>query len=105
MAAVIRPVCVDHSDFGKGRISLLLLEIFLTELYIAKIHSKRILLDKLGKLILRKFYKSVKNRNVLRYIVLYVKRFVLFKAALSCFYSVYEIVLYLGKILVGNIAL
>ena len=89
VTAVIRPVCIYHSDFGKGRISLLLLEIFLTELYIAKIHSKCVLLDKL-----------VKHGYILRNIILYIKRFILLKAAFSCFYGIYEIVLYLSEIVI-----
>ena len=100
VTAVIRPVCIYHSDFGKGRISLLFLEIFLTELYIAKIHSKCVLLDKLGKLVFGKTDKSVKHGYILRNIILYIKRFILLKAAFSCFYGIYEIVLYLSEILI-----
>ena len=41
VTTVIRPVGIDHSDLGYGRIALfLLLEILLAELDIIKIHSK-----------------------------------------------------------------
>ena len=95
MTAVIRPVGIYHSDFGKSRVSVFTLEIILAELDIAEIHSKSILLYKLGKLALGKTDKAVKNGNILRNVIFYIKRLVLLKATFSCFNCVDQIVLYL----------
>ena len=47
MTAVVRPVCIYHSDLGNGRIALFLVaEIILTELDIIVVHSETELVHK-----------------------------------------------------------
>ena len=63
MAAVIRPVSVDHSDFGDCRIALFRSEIRLTESNIVAVHGERILAHERVELVARQIYEPVERSD------------------------------------------
>ena len=69
MAAVIRPVCINHSDFGHSGVAVLGLKIILTEFNIVRVHCKPVFTYKFGKPVIIKCGEPVKRCQRLRYIV------------------------------------
>ena len=63
MAAVVRPVGIDHADLGERRIAPLALEVRLTEGDIVLVHRKRVLLDEVGKPLFVQRQKARERRN------------------------------------------
>lgn len=56
MAAMVRPVCINHSDFRYSRVAMLAFEVFAAKFNIRKVHCKSIFVYKCIELI---FVKSV----------------------------------------------
>ena len=61
VAAVIRPVGVDHLDLGDGRVALFGAEVFLAELDVAQIHGKAVVLDELLQLFLAQLVEAFQH--------------------------------------------
>ena len=63
MTAVVRPVCVNHTQFCKCRIAFFLVfEVILTESQVICVHSKTVLFDKIAKSCFIHIYKAFNNR-------------------------------------------
>ena len=61
VAAVVRPVCVDHLDLGDGRVALLRAEILLAELDVAQVHGEALLVDELFQACLIQLVEAVQH--------------------------------------------
>ena len=75
MAAMIRPVRINHADFGNGRIALLRNKILLTEGNVVCIHSKTILRNKSLQTRTVQRTETVEHSNRRRHIIRSSQRF------------------------------
>ena len=76
MTAVIRPICVNHSDFGQRRIALFgISEIAAAELNIVLVHCKTQILNHNFKLTVVHIDKAVNHCDIGRILQLVVQRF------------------------------
>ena len=91
MAAMVRPVCINHSDFRYSRVAMLAFEVFAAKFNIRKVHCKSIFVYKCLELIFVKLRKSRKSFNACRNVVIDTQRFGLFKRSLTALYGVYYI--------------
>ena len=63
MTAVVRPICINHADFGDGRVTLFADKVILTECDVVLVHSKTVILYKIGKFTLCQFAEAVECLN------------------------------------------
>ena len=105
VTAVVAPIGIYHTDFRDSRVAVFALEIVLTKLYIAVIHRKTVLCNKLSKFLVGFADKTVKRFNFGGNIIAYFQRIFLFKAAFARLNRVYQIVLDTVELIIGNIAL
>ena len=98
VTAMIRPICVYHTDFRKGGVSVLRLKVVLTEFNIVLIHCKTVVVNKFCKLRFVISVKAVKSFNRCRNGIINLECFKLIKCSLSCFNRVYNIFLNLVNI-------
>ena len=105
VAAVIRPVGVDHADLSDGRIAVLALEVILTELDIVVVHCKAVVYDEISKLGVGLVYESGEGLNAGRNGVLYFQGIVLVETALAGLDCVDEVVLDTREVFIGYLSL
>lgn len=87
MAAMVRPVCINHSDFRYSRVAMLAFEVFAAKFNIRKVHCKSIFVYKCLELIFVKLRKSRKSYNACRNDVVDTQRIGLFKRSLTALYG------------------
>ena len=82
MTAVVRPICINHSDFCYCGITVFRFEIVLAECNIICIHCKTKILNKLLKTCSVKIDEAFKSFNLCRNFIFHLESFICFK---SCF--------------------
>ena len=105
MTAMVRPISVDHTNFGNGGISLFHAEIVTAETDIIGIHSKTVSLDEFSKSFFVKINKAVKSGNLGRNIILHSKRCRQCKRCFSGFYGVDHVLFNFCKLFRGKLTL
>ena len=104
MTAMIRPICVDHSDLRHRRIPMFGYKVFLTKGYIVRVHCKTVFFYKRFKSRAVKRHKAVKRRNRFRNIVSDGQCCGLRKRRLARFNGVYNMFFYCFKFFFRNIS-
>ena len=105
MAAVIRPVGVDHLDFGDGRTALLAREILLAKRDVRKVHRQTALLDEPGKTCLVQIEETLDDLDGLGRRVGDLERFARNEARLARLDRVDDVVLHRSERIVSALAL
>ena len=104
MAAVIRPIGIQHTDFRHGRVSVLfLLKIVLDMLKILKSHCQPQVFIKSAELILFHILKAVKDNNVLWLFIICYQCIRFVHRCFSGIYRVDAIGFYLLKFFLRNL--
>ena len=104
MAAVIRPVGVNHANLGYRRVAVLGFEIILTERNVVRVHGETVFFDEVLKPRSVEFDKSVKSSDLGRNVVFYRESLGLFETRLARLDGVDDIFLYPLRVGVGDVA-
>ncbi len=83
VATVVAPIGIYHADFRNGGVAFLASEIIAAEFYIVVIHSKSVFYHEISKLALCHVNKSAESFHAFGYVIFYLQRFILLKAALA----------------------
>ena len=104
VAAVIRPVGVDHANLGYRRVAVLGFEIILTERNVVRVHGETVFFDEVLKPRSVEFDKSVKSSDLGRNVVFYRESLGLFETRLARLDGVDDIFLYPLRVGIGDVA-
>ena len=104
VAAVIRPIGVDHADLGDGGVAVLAAEVFLAELDVGEVHRQAALGDEGGKGGVIKLAEAVEHFNGLRVGVTLAQRLAQGKVGLAGLNGVDHVALDSGSRLIGKAA-
>ena len=105
MAAMVRPVGIDHLDLGDGRAAFLAREILLAKRDVGKVHRQTALLDELGKTRLVQIEETLDDLDGLGRRVGDLERFARNEARLARLDRVDDVVLHRSERIVGALAL
>ena len=105
VAAVVRPVGVDHPDLGDGGVPVLTAEIVLAEPDIAQVHGQTLFLDELLQSLFVQLVEAVQHRHGAGDGVLHLQGILLFQACLAGLHRVDDILLDLLHLRLGQAAL
>ena len=106
MTAMVRPVCIYHTNLGNGRISvLLIMEIVLQELQVIQIHSKSQGIQQIREAMLIQGNKSVNGCYRLRCSIVNCQCFRLFQCSFPAFHCVDHIILDRSNVAFAQVAL
>ena len=105
VAAVVRPVGVDHPDLGDGGVPVLTAEIVLAEPDIAQVHGQTLFLDELLQALFVQLVEAVQHRHGAGDGVLHLQGILLFQACLAGLHRVDDILLDLLHLRLGQAAL
>ena len=104
MAAVIRPIGVDHADLGNGGVALLLCEIIAAEAEVVHIHGKALIRQKSGKACIVQLCKAGKRFNTRGLFIARHERCGLFKHRLTALHAVDNVFLHTLDVGIGQVA-
>ena len=104
VAAVIRPVGVDHANLGYRRVAVLGFEIILTERNVVRVHGETVFFDEVLKPSSVEIDKSVESSDFGRNVVFHGERLGLFETCLACLNRVDDIFLYPLRVGIGDVA-
>lgn len=104
MTAVVRPVSVNHSDFGDSRVSVFrVAEIVLTELNVIEVHSETEFFYKSFKTCVIEHNEVFKFLNGCRDIVVSIEGFYRVERSFTAFDRIYDIIFKLFEFRVCDI--
>ena len=104
VTAVIRPVCIDHTYLGDGRLASFRLKVILTEGDIVGVHSQAVLLDKLLEAFFVQRKEAVKGSYGSRDLIVSLEGLRLLESRLTRFNRVDDILLDLSNIIGRKVA-
>ncbi len=102
VAAMIRPVGVDHAQFGDRRITLLGTEVITAEREIGGVHRQPVLGDRVGKLAVVELGEAGEHSNIGWLAQVWLQRRRNIQACQARFDGVHEVVLDRGELVVGE---
>ena len=102
VAAVVRPVGVDHLDLGDGRVALLRAEILLAELDVAQVHGEALLVDELFQACLIQLVEAVQHLHFGGDGMLHLQGSLGVQRSLAGLHRVDDIFLDLSHLLIGQ---
>ena len=102
VAAVVRPVGVDHLDLGDGRVALLRAEILLAELDVAQVHGEALLVDELFQACLIQLVEAVQHLHFGGDGILHLQGSLGVQRSLAGLHRVDDVFLDLSHLLVGQ---
>ena len=105
VAAVVRPVGIDHANLGNGGVAVFgIAEVFLAELNVAEIHCQTVVSDELFQFVLRQGDEAGKGFNCCRNGIVGVQCFRQFRRSFAAFHRIDEILFQAVEFCIGQVA-